>query len=253
MPTQSGPLGTADTLAAVRRRPAVSALLRSSERRTELAIRAARKAQTVLWPESRVALRMPVAFNPPPPSKFASFGEGSWLVPPTRISGAEHIAIGSRVALLEHVEIRAEPEIATTANSTKPLVTIGDRTMLARFATIWATVGVHIGAEVLSSDYITIIDCWRQPDDPTTPFTNPRTDVPAPPSAPVIIEDGAYLGCGCIITPGVTVGAGAFVGEGSVVMSDVPPHSVVYGNPAKVTSQWSAADGWQGEMFGLTA
>jgi chloramphenicol O-acetyltransferase type B len=37
-----------------------------------------------------------------------------------------------------------------------------------------------------------------------------------------------------IIMPGVTIGEGAVVGAGSVVTKDVPPYSVVAGNPAKV-------------------
>ncbi len=50
----------------------------------------------------------------------------------------------------------------------------------------------------------------------------------------VRIEAGAYIGARSIILPGVTVGAHAVVGAGSVVRRDVPPGSVVYGNPAEV-------------------
>lgn len=50
----------------------------------------------------------------------------------------------------------------------------------------------------------------------------------------VIIERGAWIGAGSIILPGVTIGRGAVVGAGSVVMKDVPPDSVVMGNPARL-------------------
>ncbi|MEH7581800.1 DapH/DapD/GlmU-related protein, partial [Priestia megaterium] len=51
---------------------------------------------------------------------------------------------------------------------------------------------------------------------------------------PVIIEDRVWIGARCIILPGVTIGKGATVGAGAVVTKDVPPYTVVAGNPAKV-------------------
>lgn len=51
---------------------------------------------------------------------------------------------------------------------------------------------------------------------------------------PVKIGRGAWLGTRSIILKGVTVGTGAVVGAGSVVTNDVPPKSVVAGNPARV-------------------
>jgi maltose O-acetyltransferase len=50
----------------------------------------------------------------------------------------------------------------------------------------------------------------------------------------VRIESRAFIGARSIILPGVTVGADAVVGAGSVVRRDVAPGSVVYGNPAEV-------------------
>ena len=48
------------------------------------------------------------------------------------------------------------------------------------------------------------------------------------------IRRGARVGGGAILCPGVEVGEEAFVGAGAVVVSDVPPRTVVVGNPAKV-------------------
>jgi len=42
------------------------------------------------------------------------------------------------------------------------------------------------------------------------------------------------IGSGAVILCGITIGEGAVVGAGSVVTKDVPPHSVVAGNPARV-------------------
>jgi acetyltransferase-like isoleucine patch superfamily enzyme len=51
---------------------------------------------------------------------------------------------------------------------------------------------------------------------------------------PIVIEDDVWIGTGSIILPGVTIGRGAVVGAGSVVMRNVPPMSVARGNPAEV-------------------
>jgi acetyltransferase-like isoleucine patch superfamily enzyme len=52
--------------------------------------------------------------------------------------------------------------------------------------------------------------------------------------APVTLADGCDIGVGANILPGVTVGRLAQVGAGAVVTQDVPPRTIVAGNPARV-------------------
>ena len=47
------------------------------------------------------------------------------------------------------------------------------------------------------------------------------------------LEDGADVGTGAVILPGVTVGRSSIVGAGSVVTRDVPPFAIVAGIPAR--------------------
>src|SRR5256885_15277114 len=49
-----------------------------------------------------------------------------------------------------------------------------------------------------------------------------------------LVKEGAAIGSGATILGGVTVGEHATVGAGSVVVNDVPPHSTVAGNPARL-------------------
>ncbi len=51
---------------------------------------------------------------------------------------------------------------------------------------------------------------------------------------PVVIEDRVWIGCNSIILKGVTIGHDSVIAAGSVVVKDVPPHSLVAGNPARV-------------------
>jgi acetyltransferase-like isoleucine patch superfamily enzyme len=51
---------------------------------------------------------------------------------------------------------------------------------------------------------------------------------------PIVVRDDVWLGTGATIMSGVTIGQGAVVAACSVVTKDVPPYSIVGGNPAKV-------------------
>jgi UDP-2-acetamido-3-amino-2,3-dideoxy-glucuronate N-acetyltransferase len=50
---------------------------------------------------------------------------------------------------------------------------------------------------------------------------------------PTRVCHGASIGSGAVILAGITIGKGALVGAGAVVTQDVPPNSVVVGNPAR--------------------
>ncbi|GEK57029.1 acyltransferase [Pseudoalteromonas espejiana] len=52
--------------------------------------------------------------------------------------------------------------------------------------------------------------------------------------APVYIEDDVWIGRRVIILPGVSIGKGCVLGAGSVIAKDIPPYSIVVGNPGKV-------------------
>lgn len=54
---------------------------------------------------------------------------------------------------------------------------------------------------------------------------------------PVVIEDDVWVGCNVVILKGVTIGRGAVIAAGSVVIKSVKPYSIVGGVPAKEVSQ----------------
>ncbi len=54
---------------------------------------------------------------------------------------------------------------------------------------------------------------------------------------PIVIEDGVWIGMNSTILKGVRVGAGAIVAAHSVVTRDVPPKTLVAGNPARIVKE----------------
>ncbi len=59
---------------------------------------------------------------------------------------------------------------------------------------------------------------------------------------PIVIEDDVWIGGGVSVMPGVTIGRGSVIGAGAVVTRDVPPMSLVVGNPGRVLRQITEAD-----------
>jgi acetyltransferase-like isoleucine patch superfamily enzyme len=58
---------------------------------------------------------------------------------------------------------------------------------------------------------------------------------------PVTIDDGAWIGAGCLILPGITVGEDCMIGAGSVVSKNTNPRSVYAGNPCQKIKSLSLA------------
>jgi UDP-2-acetamido-3-amino-2,3-dideoxy-glucuronate N-acetyltransferase len=72
---------------------------------------------------------------------------------------------------------------------------------------------------------------------PNVTFTNdlfPRSKCYPESFLQTHINAGASIGAGAVILPGITIGAKAMVGAGSVVTKSVPDRAVVVGNPARV-------------------
>ena len=119
-------------------------------------------------------------------------------------------------------------------------VDVGDDSVLVG-AQIMCGDRITIGRRVLVSYAVTIADSDFHPHDPAERMLDAIANAPysatsRPPLTmrPIAIEDDARIGIGAIILKGVIVGAGATVLAGAVVTADVPPQSIVAGNPARI-------------------
>jgi acetyltransferase-like isoleucine patch superfamily enzyme len=59
---------------------------------------------------------------------------------------------------------------------------------------------------------------------------------------PIVVESGVWIGMGAMILPGVKLGRGCVVSAGAVVKDDVPPNTLVAGNPAVIVSELPAGE-----------
>ena len=136
---------------------------------------------------------------------------------------------------------------------------VGTKTKIWAFAHILpkATIGcecnicdhVFIENDVIIGDRVTIksgVQLWdgvRLEDNvfigPNATFTNdifPRSKHYPNEFMKTTVKSGASIGANATILPGISIGQNAMVGAGAVVTRDVPPNTVVAGNPARIIS-----------------
>ncbi len=135
--------------------------------------------------------------------------------------------IGVRTRIWQYVVILPEAKIGCDVNICSHCliendVVIGDRVTIKSGVYLWD--GTRIGDDVFVGPNVT--------------FTNdkfPRSKVYPGKFLETRIENGASIGGGAVLLPGVTIGIGAMVGAGAVVTKSVPPYAIVTGSPARIT------------------
>jgi galactoside O-acetyltransferase len=118
-------------------------------------------------------------------------------------------------------------------------IQIGERTFIGGSSIISAE-KVIVGDDVLISWGCTVVDhnshasSWHDRSHDVMDWMSGKKVWTHVERQPVTIESKAWIGFNVIILKGVTIGEGAIVGAGSVVTKDVPPYTIVGGNPARV-------------------
>ena len=108
-------------------------------------------------------------------------------------------------------------------------IRIGRDSLIGEYSVVRGQGGVTIGDRVYTSPFTQIIAVNHVFEDPKRPFVDQGITAEG-----IVIEDDVWLGAGAVITDGVRVGRGAVVAAGAVVTSDVEPHTVVGGVPARL-------------------
>lgn len=125
------------------------------------------------------------------------------------------------------------------------VISLGNYTFVGEGTRIWAHEKIEIGSYVMIAHDVEIHDSnyhsldadvrrreihQRFDDGVRMPIT--QADV-----SPILIEDDVWIGFGSAIMKGVTIGKGAVVAARSVVTKDVPPYTLVAGNPATIIKE----------------
>ena len=111
---------------------------------------------------------------------------------------------------------------------------VGGGTLLAAASTIEIGDDVLIAFEALIMDHNSHSLKFRERQHDVRDWIRGTKDWSAVAVAPVRISNKAWIGVRAIVLKGVTIGEGAVVGAGSLVTNDVPPWTIVGGNPAKI-------------------
>lgn len=167
----------------------------------------------------------------------------------TRTSGGEGLILCPRSNCYaqkpENIQIGKQCLIYGTVYSMDDgKITIGDHTCIFENSFVGSIQDVKIGNCVIISNHVKIYDNNNHPTDPQTRhdmcmkgFFGEDWSWNKAAKAPVVIEDDVWIGEYAAVMKGVTVGKGSVVASHSVVTKDVPPYSVVAGNPARVVKQ----------------
>jgi acetyltransferase-like isoleucine patch superfamily enzyme len=159
------------------------------------------------------------------------------LGPLTRIRGRLHVRNRGTLTIGDRVQFVSDYARTVLAVLPGATLDIGDRTFINYGCDICAARRITIGPDCLLGTHVIILDSSHHE-------LHDRLQRPEP--SPVQICEGAWIGNRSLILPGVTIGQGAVVGAGSVVTRDVPPRSVVAGNPATLIRELDDADGSAG-------
>jgi acetyltransferase-like isoleucine patch superfamily enzyme len=164
----------------------------------------------------------------------------------------EQFSISFLVAPEARVYVRIGKQVMTNVSiifeSQQGMVEIGDRTTMGGGCSIMSRESVTIGNDVMMSSGIYIYDHNSNPFDWRLrskmgqhfyenygkPGCYEGIDWTGVKSAPIVIEDKAWIGFDVVILKGVRIGEGAIVGARTVVTRDVEPYTVVAGNPARI-------------------
>jgi acetyltransferase-like isoleucine patch superfamily enzyme len=145
---------------------------------------------------------------------------------------APDVKLGKNVRLFGFVnlygcEIGDDVKIGTFVEIQKG-VKIGSRCKISSHTFICE--GVHIEDEVFVGHGVTFINDRHPRATAKSGALQTEADWQC---VPTVVKRGASIGSGATILCGLTIGEDALIGAGSVVTRDVPPHTVVAGNPAR--------------------
>ena len=179
--------------------------------------------------------------------KLEHIGSNSYIHPYANVSGnTKKIYLGHDVKLFSYVKIFCDyqPNSRVHIGNNTDIhdycmilpyggsIEIGDYCSINPQTILYGHGGLKIGNNVLIAAQTLVI-----PANHVFTSKNEPIRLQGVTTQGIVIEDDVWIGAGCKILDGVTIGKGSVIGAGSVVTKDVEPFSVVVGIPGKVIKQ----------------
>lgn len=157
-------------------------------------------------------------------------GKGVYLHSSVQILGASNVTIGNNTFISEQTWINVNHRIKGAV-----AISIGDNCFIGRRNFFTSGKNIKIGHYVLTTIDCKFICSTHIADNPFTPYIASGT------TSDGVISVGAncFFGAGSMILGNVVIGHGSVIGAGSLVTKDIPPFSLVIGNPAKILRRYS--------------
>ncbi|MCH5216316.1 MAG: acyltransferase [Muribaculaceae bacterium] len=163
---------------------------------------------------------------------FAAFGQDSRIAScASLIKGMEYITIGEHTYISKGVQLTAWDNYR--GQLLNPEIRIGDGCSIGEDNHITAIDKIIIGNHVLTGKKVLITDNAHGISSKNL-LDIPPSERQLSSKGAVIIEDNVWIGEKASILPGVHIGKGCIIGANAVVTRDIPPYSVVGGNPARI-------------------
>jgi acetyltransferase-like isoleucine patch superfamily enzyme len=167
--------------------------------------------------------------------RFGAFGERSGILfPSVALYGEPYIRIGADVIVGPYCTLSAGVMPGHVPDQ-DPVVTIGDAVLIGRGSGVVGHRSVTIGDGVFTGHHVYVTDANHGYADVHETigrqFAAPR---------PVVVGAGSWLGHGSIVLPGARIGEHVAIGAGAVVTGEIPAYSVAVGNPARVVRRYDA-------------
>ena len=121
----------------------------------------------------------------------------------------------------------------STINNGVGDIIIGERVRIGLSNTLIGP--VTVGNDVIFAQNIVASGLNHGYEDINMPITDQKVS-----TDPIIVEDEAWIGANAVLTAGVTIGKHSIVAAGCVVVKDVPPYSIVGGNPGRILKQYNS-------------
>lgn len=169
-------------------------------------------------------------------NNFSHFGKKSIIKLFANLSNCQHISIGDYVDIGNSSRITVSNAFfgIPCLSKNKIKLKIGNHVDIGNGAFISANNDVQIGNHVIMAPYVFITDH----DHGFYDISKNLHQQALTEDGHTKIEDNVFLGTKCSILKNVTIGQHSVIGANSVVTKDIPPYSVVSGNPAKIIKKY---------------